>query len=215
VRRRWLARAVLTVALGFGVWVALSMTSQAWADGTSPAQVPTNCDHGGPYADLDVWTFADTNNAKLQGATFADDEGQTRVVNDPEEAYDLAGHTVAWLNAPAGSTLMAVDPTSATVVGVCPATKTNANAASVDATGQAFNDDGQAFNAEALDLKPQEAQAAPKQMLPQTGQDVGAMVTVGTALVVTGVLLLFVRRRRPTPPPPRHRAGDRIWTYPS
>jgi hypothetical protein len=41
------------------------------------------------------------------------------------------------------------------------------------------------------------------------------MVAIGTALVATGIMLLVVRRKRPSPPPPRHRAGDRVWTYPS
>jgi LPXTG-motif cell wall-anchored protein len=225
VRRRWLARAVITAALGFVVWVALSMTSEAWADaGASPAQVPTNCDHGGPYPDQDVWSFAGTKDTKLQGATFTDSGGQTRVMTDPEEAFDLSGHTIAWLKVPAGWTLTAVDPMAARVVGVCPAsTSTGGEAAGVGAPGERPNADtgqGQASTGveapiPAFDVKPQQAQVAPKPMLPQTGQDVGSMVMVGAALVVTGVLLLFVRRRRPAPPPPRHRAGDRIWTYPS
>ena len=61
MRRRWLTRAAVTVGLGMIVWVALSMAGQAEADdGTGPAQVASDCSHGGPYQDQDVWVFDTT-----------------------------------------------------------------------------------------------------------------------------------------------------------
>src|SRR5262245_9144066 len=71
VRRRWLTRTALTVGMGLIIWVAISMTAQAEADdGISPAQVATDCTHGGPYKDQDVWVF-DTTKATPSDATNA------------------------------------------------------------------------------------------------------------------------------------------------
>jgi LPXTG-motif cell wall-anchored protein len=228
VRRRWLTRTALTVGLGLIAWVAISLTAQAEADdGISPTQVATDCTHGGPYKDQDVWVF-DTTKARqsnktshteqagqgdttqtapgdttggqgdptqpAQGpaqeeepsATFEGPDGQTSTIKINSQVYDLEGHSLAWLSAPTGWRLATTTPTELRVLGIC----------------QASPEKTAAVN-------------EPARTLPQTGQDVGAMVTVGTALVGTGVMLLFVRRKRPSPPPPRHRASDRVWTYPT
>ena len=186
MRGRWLARAPLTISLGIIVWVGLSLAQEAAADNTTgqgtgqagqgsgqtadrvtgpvadttgpeghnagphstvtAGQLRTDCDHGGPYLDEDVWVFT---GARLATATF---EG----------------------------------PTGARLVGTCAATVQPSPTPDV----------------KALDA------------LPQTGADVGAMVALGLALVVTGVLLLLVRRKRPTPVPPK-RGDDRVvWTHP-
>ena len=217
MRRRWLTRTALTVALGLIAWIAISLTAQAEADdGISPAQVATDCTHGGPYKDQDVWVFDTTNAAKpdttqsdqsnatsdskqaaQQEATFEGPDGQTETANIQNQVYDLEGHSAAWLSAPAGWRLVATTPADLKVVGICEAAKAAAINEPRTAPG-------------AADVKTLDAKT-----LPQTGQDVGAMVTIGTALVGTGIMLLFVRRKRPSPPPPRHRAGDRVWTYPS
>jgi LPXTG-motif cell wall-anchored protein len=245
VRRRWLTRTALTVALGLIAWVAISLTAQAEADeGISPTQVATDCSHGGPYKDHDVWVFdttkarprdstTDTTKARpgdtttdpaqagqsdvtgdtTQGdttqtaqnepsATFEGPDGQTAVVKINNQVYDLEGHSLAWLSAPAGWRLVASTPTDLKVLGAC-------QAAPEKAAPQAAPGKTAPTNEPAAG-----ARTDPK-TLPQTGQDVGAMVTVGAALVGTGIMLLFVRRKRPSPPPPRHRAGDRVWTYPS
>jgi LPXTG-motif cell wall-anchored protein len=194
-------------------WIAISMTAQAEADdGISPEQVAADCTHGGPYKDQDVWVFdttkvarpdptqtetTQTQEAAQKEATFAGPDGQTETAKIQSQVYDLEGHSVAWLSAPAGWRLIATTPADLRVVGICEAGP--AKAATI-------NDPG-AINQPA-------ATNEPAKTLPQTGQDVGAMVTVGTALVGTGIMLLFVRRKRPSPPPPRHRAGDRVWTYP-
>lgn len=223
MRRRWLTRTALTVALGLIAWIAISMSAQAEADGgISPAQVATDCTHGGPYKDQDVWVFDTTRAARIDApqaghdeittdattettpaaqneepsATFEGPAGQTDSTKISNQVYDLEGHSVAWLSAPAGWRLVATTPAGLRVVGICEAAKPTA------------------INEPAAIQKPAVINE-PAKTLPQTGQDVGAMVAIGTALVATGIMLLVVRRKRPSPPPPRHRAGDRVWTYPS
>ena len=125
-------------------------------------------------------------------ATFEGPEGQTEAKKISGQVYDLAGHSVAWTSAPAGWHLVGTNPEDLRVVGTCKAEPVIATTPS-----------------------PEVAAVVSRETLPQTGQDVGAMVTVGSALVISGGMLLFVRRKRPSPPPPRHRASDRVWTYPS
>jgi LPXTG-motif cell wall-anchored protein len=232
VRRRWLTRTALTVALGLIAWIAISMTAQAEADDEiSQARVATDCTHGGPYKDQDVWVFDMTRAARIDmaqasqtdttsastgdtthtaqtaqnetaaqnpepSATFEGPAGQTDTTKISNQVYDLEGHSVAWLNAPAGWRLVATTPADLRVVGICEAAKPTA-----------INEPAEINKPAAIN--------EPVKTLPQTGQDVGAMVAIGTALVGTGIMLLVVRRKRPSPPPPRHRAGDRVWTYPS
>ena len=226
MRRRWLARTTLTVGLGLIIWVAISLTAQAEADdGISPGEVANDCTHGGPYRDQDVWVFDTTKvshsktnatesdettlaqgdpTAGAEGtelsATFEGPDGQTETRKINSRVYDLEGHSVAWLNAPAGWRLVGTTPEELRVVGTCPASQTQA-------LGPQETKDAPTTNERAANVQ--------SQTLPQTGQDVGAMVTLGTALVGTGIMLLFVRRKRPSPPPPRHRATDRVWTYPT
>jgi LPXTG-motif cell wall-anchored protein len=198
------------------------MTAQAEADdGISPEQVATDCTHGGPYKDQDVWVFdttkvakpettqtdtTQTQDAAQKEATFAGPDGQTETAKFESQVYDLEGHSVAWLSAPAGWRLIATTPADLKVVGICEAGSAKEATVAGPAQAAAINDTGP--------INKQAAANEPAKTLPQTGQDVGAMVTVGAALVGTGIMLLFVRRKRPSPPPPRHRAGDRVWTYP-
>jgi LPXTG-motif cell wall-anchored protein len=203
--------------------MAISLTAQAEADdGISPTQVATDCTHGGPYKDQDVWVFDTTKAARTDAtqagqneitsdatidttqpaqknepsATFEGPAGETESTKISNQVYDLEGHSVAWLSAPAGWRLVATTPADLRVVGIC-----------VAANSTAIN--------EPAAIKKPAVINEPAKTLPQTGQDVGAMVAIGTALVGTGIMLLVVRRKRPSPPPPRHRAGDRVWTYPS
>src|SRR6185369_11346595 len=141
-RRRWLTRTALTVALGLIAWVAISMTAQAEADdGISPEQVATDCTHGGPYKDQDVWVFdttkvakpettqtdtTQTQDAAQKEATFAGPDGQTETAKFESQVYDLEGHSVAWLSAPAGWRLIATTPADLRVVGTCEAAKPTA-----------------------------------------------------------------------------------------
>jgi LPXTG-motif cell wall-anchored protein len=210
VRRRWLARTTLAVALGIVIWAIMSLSQEAAAGADPPitaAQVTTDCDHGGPYPDQDVWIFEGPGAAPLEEATFTDDTGQVVVRRAAESAYDLAGHRLTWLTAPAGWSLTDIKPNQLKAVGACPAavreTQPAGAVAKAASAGTGSNTDAAAGVANA------------QAQLPQTGQDVTSMVALGAALVITGVLLLFVRRKRPSPPPPAHTHGDQVWTYPN
>ena len=215
MRRRWLARTTLAVALGVVIWALLSLSQEAAADNDGPAvkisatQVPTECDHGGPYRDQDVWIFVGAGGTSFESASFAGDSGRVEVLTAAEHAYDLAGHSVTWLSAPAGWSLTDVKPVSLTVAGACPA-------ADAGSTPQPANDLAKAKTEPGVKHQPADVapDAGPVQ-LPQTGQDVTAMVALGLALIVTGILLLFVRRKRPSPPREVSRRDHRlVWTYP-
>jgi LPXTG-motif cell wall-anchored protein len=234
VRRRWLTRTTLALVLGVVIWVLLSLSQEAAADddptatggtaaaGVTAAQVNTDCDHGGPYRAQDVWVFSGPGTATLEAATFADGTGQVEVRTATEKAFDLAGHSVVWLSAPAGWSLAEVKPAEFKVVGACPAATQQRAAAQQNVGAQHSASAQQNVGAQQNAAAQQNVQtgeasgadAAPAQ-LPQTGQDVTAMVAVGSALVISGVLLLFVRRQRPSPRPPARDEGDRVWTYPT
>jgi LPXTG-motif cell wall-anchored protein len=206
-----------TAAEGNGLTAGQS--TDTGTDSTGDAvQAKTDCDHAGPYKSEDVWVFT---GARLETVTFESPTGQRLVLtpsnqaskpgrdSDADWAYDLAGHRVEWVRVPAGWTLVGVTPSDVRLVGACPAggPAAGTQAAAVGAQG--------AVGAQA----PAAAGARPPEAptLPQTGADVGAMVTLGLALVVTGAVLLFVKRKRPSPParPRPSWNEDTVWTYPS
>ena len=230
MRRGWLARTTLAVALGIIIWILLPQ--DAAADDNDPvpkitaSEVTTECDHGGPYPDRDVWIFAGPGGTQFESATFVGESGQVEVLTAADRAYDLAGHSVMWLSAPAGWRLTDITPADLRVAGACPA---------ADAPPpQPASDLAKAKNEPAVRNEPgvnnepgvtnqPAAKAGPADkvlgsspaQLPQTGQDVTAMVVLGSALIATGVVLLFVRRKRPSPPRQSPRRDDRlVWTYP-
>lgn len=218
---RWLCRVAVTLGVvvligGQPAWanVAVSLAASqlpATAAGFDVATSRDRCDPlfgGGPYRDKDVWRFglpdAAAGDFVSLTLTFVDVGGGIHV-----NAIDATGSasSTAWIVTDAGWTLTAG---AATITGwaesfvlavTCPAGPDSDRLAIASQVGGGKSPLGSVRRATPPET-PSGAGMSSEQ-LPTTGKDVGGMLTLGSTMVIAGVLLLIVRRG---PGRGRHRA---------